>query len=379
MSIAIALLATIVIDGQFQDWPENQTEVVDDRFVHRQILLEEPGCLQQLPRPLNVDIGDVHITFSPRETGYGVAVSRDGVVVSPYEIGLVFAPTTASSRFEIRIDRPGATRKPVSFDLADAGGTRVVSWNVQFGNLLDDKVRGTRILRSLRPDILLLQELDGNDSPGDVAAFLGGALGGTWTVIMSPLSGERTSHRLRSAVATTLPATPLPAPQPVANWPIKVAAAKIALGQRTLTAVSVHLRCCGGPDGEAEQQRQEEAMSIRRSLASHAGPLVIAGDWNLVGTRRPLEILQRNDMVIVEAPQPDGLLTATWSDATSAFTPGRLDWMLVRTPIRVERAFVLDSADLDDPSLAAGNLRSGDTAALSDHLPLVADLVLVEP
>ena len=379
MSIAIALFATIVMDGQFQDWPENQTEVVDDRFVHRQIVLEESACLQQLPEPLELDIGDVHITFSPREPGYGVAVSRGGAAISPYDIGLVFAPTTASSRFEIRIDRPDTAPKPVPFDLASAGGTRVVSWNVQFGNLLDDKARSTRILRSLRPDILLLQELDGNDTPDSVAAFLDGALGGTWTVIMSPLSGDRAAHRLRSAVATTLPTTPLPAPKPVSDWPIKVAAAGVDLGDTMLTAVSVHLRCCGGPDGEAEQQRRAEAMSIRRSLASRPGPLVIAGDWNLVGTRQPLEILQRSDMAIVEAPQPDGLLMATWSDTSSHFTPGRLDWMLVRTPIQVERAFVLDSADLDAASLVASDLRSGDTAALSDHLPLVADLVLVEP
>ena len=76
-------------------------------------------------------------------------------------------------------------------------------------------------------------------------------------------------------------------------------------------------------------QRQEEANVIRASIEQQQAPSwIIAGDWNLVGTNIPLQIVKADTLSIVDAFQPDGLVAATWSDADSSFTPGRLDWML---------------------------------------------------
>ena len=86
------------------------------------------------------------------------------------------------------------------------------------------------------------------------------------------------------------------------------------------------------------------------------------------------------DLAIVEAYQIDDLLTATWSDTTSSFTPGRLDWMVFsKDVIAVHRGYVLDTSDLDSNALKANGLLSEDTAELSDHLPLVADIRIKSP
>jgi len=135
------------------------------------------------------------------------------------------------------------------------------------------------------------------------------------------------------------------------------------------------MRCCGGPTGEAEDQRQEEAKKIRNAIDTSTDQTwIVAGDWNLVGTTKPLKIVQSNTLAIVDAFQPDGLLNATWSDTTSSFTPGRLDWMLYSPKtLEIVRSFVLDTSDLDIKTCVSHGILQEDTAKLSDHLPLVAD------
>ena len=106
---------------------------------------------------------------------------------------------------------------------------------------------------------------------------------------------------------------------------------------------------------------------------------IIAGDWNLVGTMKPLEIVQSNKLAIVDAYQLDNRLNATWSDTTSSFTPGRLDWMLYSPEtIELVNSFVFDTGDLDMKTLLEENLSAEDTAEFSDHLPLVADFNLIK-
>jgi endonuclease/exonuclease/phosphatase family metal-dependent hydrolase len=139
--------------------------------------------------------------------------------------------------------------------------------------------------------------------------------------------------------------------------------------------LSLHLRCCGGPTGEEEKQRQREAQIISSAAkSSTSSASIIAGDWNLVGTKKPLDIVIAKGFTVIQALQPDGALYATWSNITSSFTPGRLDWMLFKGKnIQSSKSFVLDSSDFDVETLTKYGLRRGDTAELSDHLPLVAD------
>ena len=322
-----------------------------------------------------VELGQYTVIFSPKNKGYGVSCKKGDEWISPYEAQVVFAPTTASTKFELRVKKPHELDFLKTLDFKPIGHFRVVSWNVQFGNLLDDKERAARILKALQPDVLLLQELDGDDTPQTLTRFLVETFDGSWDVCCTPVSGTERHHKLRSAVATnrTLKSTQHVDSE---SWKqIKAIISTIDINKTPINFVSLHLRCCGGPTGEAEEQWQDEAWAIREAIESRQSPsFVVAGDWNLVGTTKPLQIVQTNEFAIVDAYQPDGRINATWSDVTSSFTPSRLDWMLYSPKtLALVNSFVLDTADLDSETLHAHGLMSEDTAELSDHLPLVAD------
>ncbi|MBT4530238.1 MAG: hypothetical protein HOC27_03450 [Phycisphaerae bacterium] len=373
--LLLLLLATspIQIDGSFNDWPEGITHQEDGNYVYELIELPSDACLQQLPEQKIVEAGEYTVFFSPKGKGYGVSCKKGDEWISTYDAGVVFAPTTASTKFELRVNKPSIT---TSFSCKKSGDFRVVSWNVQFGTLLDDQERSTRILKTLQPDVLLLQELDGEDTNSALTEFLNKTLGGTWGSAMSTSTGKTRPQQLRSAVASKI----LPfAPFKVGEPPLKVVGATITKNEKPINFFSLHLRCCGGPTGKAEEHRQKEAKVIHDTISNMQSPrFILAGDWNLVGTTKPLDIVTSDALRVVNAFQPDGLLNATWSDETSSFTPGRLDWMLYSPDfLSVTRSFVFETSDLDSNTLIEYDLLAEDTAELSDHLPLVADFQIL--
>lgn len=374
LPLLLLALSPIQIDGSFSDWSDGITRQEDAHYLYLLVEIPQQACLQQLEEQKVVKLGEYTILFSPKNKGYGVSCKKGKDWVSPYEAGIVFAPTTASTKFELRVNKATpAAKSPFSF--APSGNLRVVSWNVQFGQILDDLERSTRLLHALKPDVLLLQELDGNDTPEQLNSLLEKSLGGRWNTELSIVHGTERHHQLRSAVSFKQEAT-------FVNdmGQFKALYGASSFSGKPVQFFSLHLRCCGGPTGEAENQRQDEAKKIHDVIEESIEPRwIVAGDWNLVGTTKPLEIVRGETFAIVEAYQPDGRLNATWSDATSSFTPGRLDWMLY-TPETLElvHAFVLDTADLDTKTLNDKNLQAEDTALLSDHLPLVADFNIVK-
>ena len=189
LPMLLLALSPIQIDGQFNDWDKDLKSTQDSHYLYQRISLPSTSCLQQLPNEKVIEIGGVTVNFSPKDKGYGVECFKGGKQISPYSVGLLFAPTTAAREFELRINKPD-TKPPLhSFDLGKKGDFRVVSWNVQFGNLLEDAHVGNRILKALQPDVLLLQELDGNDTPEKLQQFLEKNLDGTWDVVMSQVHG----------------------------------------------------------------------------------------------------------------------------------------------------------------------------------------------
>ena len=375
-TLLLILLAhlPIQIDGSFSDWNEGLTRQEDAHYVYALVELPEEACLQQLEEQKVVELGEYTVIFSPKNKGYGVSCKKGKQWISPYEAGVVFAPTTSSTKFELRVNKPSSAPK-LPFSLTPKSDVRVVSWNVQFGQILDDLERSSRLLNAMKPDVLLLQELDGNDTPKQLNSLLQKALGGTWYTEMSIVHGTERHHQLRSSVSI----------KQEASFVNDMGQFKALYGTSTFHGkpihfFSLHLRCCGGPTGEAENQRQNEAKKIHTVVKKSATQRwIIAGDLNLVGTTKPLEIVQGDTLAIVEAFQPDGRLNATWSDTTSSFTPGRLDWMLYSPEtLELVNSFVLDTGDLDITTLHDRNLRAEDTALLSDHLPLIADFKVIK-
>ena len=108
---------------------------------------------------------------------------------------------------------------------------------------------------------------------------------------------------------------------------------------------------------------------------------MIGGDLNIVGSRTPLFTLVRrldvdgSDLAPVDAERLGERTLTTWRNPNDVFTPGRLDYLLVSDAVvSTSNAFVFATEDLDEGTLAELGLEPGLSLALSDHLPVVADL-----
>ncbi|HZW08893.1 MAG TPA: endonuclease/exonuclease/phosphatase family protein [Phycisphaerales bacterium] len=380
---------------------------------------------------------DVEIELSPRATesaglDRGVRVTTHtggGAATVPHaEIGFAFAPTYASEWYEGRLSRPSAaalglpapgvasaglvtailvlrdaggnivgTSEPFELDAPPAStvparadiriperlndGLRVVSWNVYRAKPMEDPGPFARVLRVLDPDVLLLQEWT---SPArDIEAWLNASVPlaeGEWSV--------RTTGGWGVAVASRFPLEPLGHEELYLEGEeeaVRFAGALVDTPHGYLAASSIHLRCCGSSGSPEDQARISEAGAINRSLADalriEPVPMrVIAGDFNLVGSRPPLDVMRNgldadgSDLEIADARVLGDAAYMTWRDDGNAFTPGRLDFALVgEAGLEVVRAFVLDTRMLSDRALDTAGLDPTDSGA-SDHMPVVVDL-----
>ena len=363
-----------------------------------------------------------------------VSTDTNAPPLNPYDIGFTFGPTYASRQFEFRIER-GVELEGIPSVLASGrmqgkivctdpqgsiieqtaafgcelaplriaeqtatgqvparipGALRIMSWNTADGALIKNPGPFARVLAAIDPDVIFLQELTDQNSASQLESFLNQRLSSEalndWTVVFGAGGGN-----LRCAVASKLPLEPAEPFQllPYPDWPersLRVAGAVLECANKRLLCISVHLRCCGGIGSRQDFIRILEVETIREELRKlvESGTIdgvIVAGDFNLVGSRRPLDLLTSRldltDLSLVEAEpyQLDSLSNATWSDRKQSFVPGRLDYLLFSSrTVALRSTFVLDARDLSPDALRRLGLRSDDTAAASDHFPVVADV-----
>ncbi len=367
-----------------------------------------------------------------RGRGVGLVVDGAPAPVSPYDVNLSFSPTHSSRLVELCLDRgaelrPGrpilaGTRVRGRLVYADRDGQvldrtapfvsalplldlrqreqpadplarrgvpalRVASWNVEFASLFRTPELHGRILAAIDPDVILFQELTNRTTAAELDAFLARAFPARrFRVILGEGGGD-----LRTAVAGPEGLTPVEglAVVPYPDLPgrsIRIAAGSLLHRGRRLLLASVHLTCCGSSGTFEDRTRQVEADGIRRAIAGVLAAdafdgVVIAGDLNLVGSRRPLDLLgdgldpEGGALLAAETLQLDGRTNATWSAPGQPFTPGRLDFVLYSgSALEINGAFPLDTTDLLPRWLSSHGLQAGDIGAASDHLPVVVDL-----
>ncbi len=179
---------------------------------------------------------------------------------------------------------------------------------------------------------------------------------------------------------------------------------QISPDQRMLI-VNAHLRCC---QAEVERQRQadgfvkfiRELQSTPEGLAylPEGSPFLLVGDLNLVGESRQLTTLLTGDILDEERYGPDHTLdwddtaladllsrhtntnfATTWRDSQTTYSPGRLDFMIYTdSRLEVVKTFILDTNEMTAEQLEQYGLKRGDSATATDHLPIVADFVLIK-
>jgi hypothetical protein len=349
--------------------------------------------------------------FGERMTARLVSLDAEGGVAD--ETGVFTADLTPASA---RPTPPGAgTADP----LARAPGTdfRVVSWNVGREGLFQRPDAYGAILRALAPDLLMLDEVAGGHSAGEVEEVLNRAVPGDrrWRVLYGTSGGSQ-----RGVIAVRGPAPVVaagfagelaypdstlalvPADDAEAQrWlrsridaHVPVTGAIVQIGGRRLLAVTVDLESAGTPGSAKDRLRRIEAKVIRdateRALYAEIrgggrfGGVLVTGDLNLVASRDPLDVLARpaydGPPLTVALPlRLDGASAATWENAEEPFTPGRLDFVLHHAAFTaVAGGFVFRAADLS-PQWRTRHGLTQDASRVTDHLPVVTDLRWVGP
>lgn len=363
----------------------------------------------------SVGIGSKVTSYSARGRGQDIGHAR---------VGFVCLPTYASEQYEVRLDRladgAGMLRPtgPIEIlvDQIDAKGdvlwsmstttklppvtepvpmhavlppkpaksVRVMSTNVLFSSPLQNPQAFRRLLAAVDPDVVLYQEWF-NTPRGDVENWLKEYGGGGWGLHF-PNEKSGVAIATRRPILARYDSVLPPSGQ---GRPSRACAALIDTQAGELLAISVHLKCCGSAGSEEDLTRIGQTKSlnafVREVHKKHPrARLVIAGDFNLVGSRTPMDTLARGlavdggDLVAAHPLVLGDNTAVSWVDDKSRFSPGRLDWVLYDPSLtRCAHATLLDSRLLDDESLGAMGLDRDDSGA-SDHLPVIVDLVSVE-
>ncbi|MEM9372642.1 MAG: endonuclease/exonuclease/phosphatase family protein [Planctomycetota bacterium] len=437
--------ATIVMDGSTDDWPgvgpvrlasdaehlwvrfdpDNTGPAIQAAPFSTRILIDADDN-PETGRPVGALGVDAMATLSPPfggGIGNGSEVilydgSGNGTVTGHAALNFFFLPTYASHSYEARLDRSAlgslttSRRVSVRVDQVDAdgdvlwsgnargvmpafnpqpsdaalpttpkNGLRLLAQNVLFSSPLQHPDAFERMITAIDPDIILFQEWF-NTPEIVIQTWFNTNLGPGWNVVApSPNEGL--------AIATRLPVTDI-VPDlidvPGGRTDSRFLGAMIDTPVGPFFGASVHLKCCGGADSSEDQRRISEAISINATVAAvlQAHPdaaVAIAGDYNLVGTRTPLDIIRvglasdGGDLTPAETLTLGDPAAVTWIQESSRFSPGRLDWAVVdETRTAIARAFTLDTRRLSAASLLANGLEPEDSQA-SDHLPLVVDLL----
>ena len=441
----------IRLDGRFEDWDDRKrvsapsgnrllhsiriTNGKDNVFLAIQ-LSREISIQKENPLTLLADTdsdpstglrvgslgADVQYNFGTLEAirhidGHPVSVAHP-------EIGISWAPTFSSDRYEISLpldlfelsgpDGPIAlavaeltdiqatatvvshrkrhtapTHREISLEKLSTPHVRILTMNVLFDSLFKKPDIYVRIFRALEPDILLLNEVYLHSSDQVIA-----------------LLDER-----------------YPAQNPRRRWygfgrPGKVTISKYPFLATDiiledlytlievpgfddgLFVIHTHLQCCDYDD--MRQDKIDRMLSSLRSSRDdtdsilyryHDRPLVLSGDLNLVGESRQYRSLMEGvnaDLstanTAASLPFPKRLIEAlsyhtntahtfTWKDDNLKWPPGKLDYTFVTAPdVVVGKSFVLYTPNIDPETLRQYGLRESDSRDASDHLAHIVDI-----
>ena len=312
------------------------------------------------------------------------------------QIDLAFFGTKVGDRIELQLSGSDSLAKPVHLTMTAAPGARphrntkrepgtdfrIVSLNTLRGGLLDEDRSASirRLVHSVKPDILCFQE---EYDIRKEAQVLSKVLGTNWNtcrnrdcIIASPHQVKNIAARLgRCSVGLVmLPSSPI-------------------------LVINTHPHAAGYIGNKNDRKRVTEMTRIAAFLAEFRSgafakgfakyrdaPVICIGDWNLVGSRTPLDVLVDDKGPALKdwfLSQLVGESTATWRELEDparskggGFAPGRLD-LLTYCPkrLRTRNGFILDSEHLPAAILKKLGLEKLDSRC-SDHLLMVGDFSL---
>ncbi len=426
----------IAIDGAFDDWdgvPLLASDPAGDSSGELDVLglrASSAGTVLSLKldlkNPVNLSTGStvnatlklvvtapsgrtLTIDFRGRKAYYD---GQSGNVVPWPNIRYECLPTASSTSWEMRMDlspigvQVGQTvsinfntadslSSAASFTLVDqASGVtrrildrrpctdlRVASLNTEQTGF-NDATRRPKILRlvdAVNADVYCFQE-EYSGNAASLAAYLNATDpledGSTWNVV----------RQTELFIASHYPLIP------VAMGDQHFGAVVLNPGREVLV-VTNHPKCCGYQGTSEDVKRITQAQDAINNLAQfRAGqkgaslapykdvPVVVVGDWNLVGSRTPLDLWlspNASDMKRERVVNQIGDEASTWASHDGLdFWPGELDIFIhSRGTLFPRRVVSLHTSELDSAELSALGLQAGDSDA-TDHRMVIADLGL---
>ncbi len=296
-------------------------------------------------------------------------------------------------------------RGSTQFDRWDPQDVRIVSYNLHGDldpyNFSQDGF--SRIISAINPDIVVFEEVTGNDSEAlQFADWLDHHLPTSgWNVHLGMVAG------IRSLVASHLPMSMQEIDTTPASSTRGVTMSLVDLPDnlflRDAYILGVHFKCCDYGDEDIKRQKSADAIATWMGDARFAGsnidlpwgtPMILTGDMNLVGGPQPELTLitgdvieeadycfdvkgdwDNTDLLDVVPTDPNTGDTFTWQGSGS-WPPSNLDRLMVTESVmQIGNTFVLNTDTMSNTELKLLGLNASDTlfSTTSDHLPIVMD------
>ncbi|MCP3928295.1 MAG: hypothetical protein GY705_04270 [Bacteroidetes bacterium] len=270
---------------------------------------------------------------------------------------------------------------------------RLVSWNIHRDDFFESErlPSYTRIFQAVMPDIIAFQEIYDHSSLQ------------TANRISSILPGQQWYHKKVNPDIIVVSKYPIISSQSIPGVYQEQAngAFLLDMGDTEFLLINAHTPCC---DNNIDRQKEVDAIMafLRETKAGNTSiemsmntPVVITGDFNLVGDRQQLQTLYNGDIQFealygndfapdwddsdleVALPFTTGLpMSFSWYNPFSSFSPGRLDFFFYSgSVLNLLNNYILFTPALPQDSLIEYNLQENDVVIASDHLPLVADFL----
>ena len=254
---------------------------------------------------------------------------------------------------------------------------RIVSLNTYREGLSDPNRADamSRLLNSVRGDVYCFQEeWESTGLDKIMKRLLPLEDAGQWYV-----------HKVRgNVIASKHPLKALPSSD------TRYAVASVELKGKCLIVINAHLSAMGYIGSKEDRYRIQQANAILETIEQiskgeyaennllPAKPgIVIVGDFNLVGSRTPLDLITNKKIHGLKdwlVPNLVGESIVTWRGGLNAsFSPGKLDYVVYSTKtLMPKNGFILDSELLNQKELEQLQLDITDSK-LSDHLLTTVD------
>jgi len=420
------------IDGAFQDWKDVAVCARDPKgdakgaFDITKVYAASQGSILYLrfdtTNILNIQNGPkaegtLLVTISLPDSRQLVldmrgrrAFLNDGVkeLIAWTHLKYVIGPTYAQNEFEMQIDLArfdidrgdsvsiqfggsDQLRAPVRFTFSQPWETpkrrshrrepgtdvRIVSFNTYFEGLSDpDREEAmAHLLNSVDGDIYCFQEEWKTEGHGEILERLMPPEGkGGWHI-----------HKVHgNVIASKYRLNILPSKNDTC------AAAFIRSAENSLLVINAHLKAMGYIDSSEDRLRIRQANDIVATIGEvfsgqyfeddargRKPAVVIVGDFNLVGSRAPLDLILEEKIYGLKdwlIPNLIGESVVTWRGGTRAsFSPGKLDYVIYSAMTLVPKnGFILNSELLNQTECRRLKLDVADSK-LSDHLLMTID------